>query len=149
MHKWQNLKVVLALPHLNFYNKTIYYHLIITRLILISCFTEYAPDFGARSIPPAQSTQALIGGQAVINCVPNGAPVPTVYWKKLNTTEDVISMDSRFTRNAAGSLKISNVKKSDAGLYKCVATNKLGTAERIGELKVNGKTLCYYCHFFL
>lgn len=102
-------------------------------------FLEYAPDFGARSIPPAISTQALIGGRAVINCVPNGAPVPTVYWKKLNTTLDVISMDSRFSKNAAGSLEITNVKKSDAGLYKCIATNKLGSDERVGELKVTGK----------
>lgn len=100
--------------------------------------SEYAPDFGARSIPPATSTQALIGGRAVINCVPNGAPVPTVYWKKLNTTLDVISTDSRFSKNAAGSLEITNIRKSDAGLYKCIATNKLGSDERVGELKVNG-----------
>ena len=122
------------------------YSLIISNFFSIS---EYAPDFGARSIPPATSTQALIGGRAVINCVPNGAPVPTVYWKKLNTTLDVISTDSRFSKNAAGSLEITNIKKSDAGLYKCIATNKLGSDERVGELKVNGKNAIAYCYHFV
>jgi Immunoglobulin I-set domain. len=101
---------------------------------------EYPPDFGARSIPPATSTQALVGGTAEINCVPNGAPIPTIRWKKLNSTLDVVMSDERFAINpTTGTLKILNIKKTDVGLYQCIATNKLGTAERVGELKVNGK----------
>ncbi|XP_066930934.1 contactin-4-like isoform X2 [Clytia hemisphaerica] len=100
---------------------------------------EYAPDFKKQSsIPPATSTQALIGGTAIINCVPNGAPVPKVYWKKLNTTLDVVTFDPRVRQTSIGSLEIRDIKKSDEGIYVCVATNKLGTDEAAGELKVNG-----------
>ena len=61
----------------------------------------------------------------------------------------MISTDSRFSKNAAGSLEITNIKKSDAGLYKCIATNKLGSDERVGELKVNGKNAIAYCYHFV
>ena len=82
----------------------------------------------------------MTGGTAEINCVANGAPIPTIRWKKLNATLDVVMSDERFTINpTTGTLRISKVKKADAGLYQCIATNKLGTAERVGELKVNGE----------
>ena len=81
----------------------------------------------------------MIGGTAIINCVANGAPVPEVYWKKLNTTLDVVTFDPRFTKTSTGSLEIRDIKKSDEGIYVCVAKNKLGSDEAAGELKVNGK----------
>lgn len=40
-----------------------------------------------------------------------------------------------------GSLRISNVSKSDAGMYTCVARNQFGVASSAGSLLVKGKKL--------
>lgn len=40
-----------------------------------------------------------------------------------------------------GSLRISNVSKSDAGLYTCVARNQFGVASSAGSLQVKGERL--------
>lgn len=105
----------------------------------LSYILEIPAGFGASSIPPFASTTALVGGSAEINCVPSGAPKPTIKWRKLNTTTDVISEDERYTVLPTGTLKIVNIKRSDAGQYECVASNKLRTVRKSGKLVVHGK----------
>ena len=44
----------------------------------------------------------------------------------------------------SGSLRIHNVQKEDAGHYRCVAKNSLGTAySKLVKLEVEGKKLCF------
>ena len=103
-------------------------------------FAEMAPNFGAQSIPPAEWTHAIIGDKADIFCVPSGAPKPSVKWVKNNNKNYIIQNHRRFIILPSGTLRIVNIRKSDQGRYNCVASNKLGTKTKGGELLVTGKS---------
>lgn len=50
--------------------------------------------------------------------------------------------NSRIAILESGSLRIHNVQKEDAGHYRCVAKNSLGTAySKVVKLEVEGKKL--------
>ncbi|OXB81229.1 UNVERIFIED_CONTAM: hypothetical protein H355_014273 [Colinus virginianus] len=64
------------------------------------------------------------GEPAVLECVPpRGHPEPTVTWKKDGTW--VSDKDERITIRG-GKLMMATTRKSDAGIYVCVATNMVG-----------------------
>ncbi|KTF83739.1 hypothetical protein cypCar_00003696 [Cyprinus carpio] len=65
------------------------------------------------------------GGVARFQCQVNGIPEANITWEKdcvvLGTSDD------RYTLLPMGILQITGVKKSDAGVYRCVATNIANT----------------------
>ncbi|KAL0166274.1 hypothetical protein M9458_038118, partial [Cirrhinus mrigala] len=65
------------------------------------------------------------GGVARFQCQVNGIPEANITWEKdrvvLGTSDD------RYTLLPMGILQITGVKKSDAGVYRCVATNTANT----------------------
>ncbi|MEE6484551.1 hypothetical protein FKM82_013906 [Ascaphus truei] len=64
------------------------------------------------------------GEPAVMECIPpRGHPEPTISWKKDNGR--ISDKDERITIRG-GKLMMSNTRKSDAGMYICVATNMVG-----------------------
>ncbi|XP_072885835.1 roundabout homolog 3 isoform X6 [Hemitrygon akajei] len=64
------------------------------------------------------------GEPAVMECLPpRGHPEPTISWKKNNVR--INDKEERITIRG-GKLMISNTRKSDAGMYVCVATNMVG-----------------------
>ncbi|XP_063799817.1 roundabout homolog 3 isoform X4 [Pseudophryne corroboree] len=64
------------------------------------------------------------GEPAVMECIPpRGHPEPTISWKKENVR--ISDKDERITIRG-GKLMISNTRKTDAGMYVCVATNMVG-----------------------
>ncbi|NXK01048.1 ROBO1 protein, partial [Corythaixoides concolor] len=73
--------------------------------------------------PPGAVTVA-VGDPAVLECVPpRGHPEPTVTWKKDGARLD--GDDERLTIRG-GKLMVTSTRKSDAGIYVCVATNVVG-----------------------
>ena len=74
---------------------------------------------------------------AVINCHVTGTPTPTVQW--LVNGQLIDRTDQRYyISRDAGTLKITDVKVSDAGQYTCIAKNSVGIAERDFNLDVLG-----------
>uniref|UniRef100_A0A673BBV7 Roundabout, axon guidance receptor, homolog 2 (Drosophila) n=1 Tax=Sphaeramia orbicularis TaxID=375764 RepID=A0A673BBV7_9TELE len=64
---------------------------------------------------------------ASLDCQPpRGHPEPTTFWRKDKARLDL--KDDRITVRG-GKLTISNAKKSDAGIYVCVANNMVGERE--------------------
>ncbi|XP_073176922.1 roundabout homolog 3 isoform X6 [Lepidochelys kempii] len=64
------------------------------------------------------------GEPAVMECIPpRGHPEPTISWKKNSIR--ISDKDERITIRG-GKLMMSNTRKSDAGMYVCVATNMVG-----------------------
>ncbi|NXQ89836.1 ROBO2 protein, partial [Nyctibius grandis] len=73
--------------------------------------------------PPGDAAVAA-GDPAVLECVPpRGHPEPSISWKK-----DGVRLgdeDERLTIRG-GKLMVASARKSDAGIYVCVATNVAG-----------------------
>uniref|UniRef100_A0A8B9GCU1 Ig-like domain-containing protein n=2 Tax=Amazona TaxID=12929 RepID=A0A8B9GCU1_9PSIT len=73
--------------------------------------------------PPGDVVVAA-GEPAVLECVPpRGHPEPSVSWKKNGAR--LSATDERLTLRG-GKLMLANTRKSDAGVYVCVATNVVG-----------------------
>ncbi|XP_035411626.1 roundabout homolog 3 [Cygnus atratus] len=73
--------------------------------------------------PPGDVVVA-VGEPAVLECVPpRGHPEPTVSWKKNGA--QLNDKDERITIRG-GKLMMATTRKSDAGIYVCVATNMVG-----------------------
>uniref|UniRef100_A0A665UQQ0 Immunoglobulin superfamily member 11-like n=1 Tax=Echeneis naucrates TaxID=173247 RepID=A0A665UQQ0_ECHNA len=66
------------------------------------------------------------GGSVTLFCsVLEGVPTPEIHWHKLNPEE--ISLPINMEGDLSGSVQIVNVSSQTSGLYRCSATNLLGT----------------------
>ncbi|XP_042552468.1 muscle, skeletal receptor tyrosine-protein kinase isoform X5 [Dipodomys spectabilis] len=74
---------------------------------------------------PPINLKIIEGLKAVLPCTTMGNPKPAVSWIKGDST---LRENSRIAILESGSLRIHNVQKEDAGQYRCVAKNSLGTA---------------------
>ncbi|NWS37544.1 ROBO2 protein, partial [Probosciger aterrimus] len=73
--------------------------------------------------PPGDVVVAA-GEPAVLECIPpRGHPEPSISWKKNGAR--LSATDERLTLRG-GKLMLANTRKSDAGVYVCVATNTAG-----------------------
>jgi hypothetical protein len=82
--------------------------------------------------PPEEAyfkEKAVVGESFTISCETNGHPSPN--YTIIYNDSLVVSNDKTYT--------IDNVQYSDAGLYKCVAENKLGSSSKMYQLSVIGK----------
>ena len=87
------------------------------------------------AVSPARSTVNETGS-ATFKCSVIGNPKPTVVWSKLNSQTNISE-----SLVLGDTLRLQNLKGSDAGLYKCSAINILGQAHAVGQLAVNGKLI--------
>ncbi|XP_040487632.1 muscle, skeletal receptor tyrosine-protein kinase isoform X2 [Ursus maritimus] len=74
---------------------------------------------------PPINVKIIEGLKAVLPCTTMGNPKPSVSWIK---GDSALRENSRIAVLESGSLRIHNVQKEDAGHYRCVAKNSLGTA---------------------
>ncbi|KAG5835702.1 hypothetical protein ANANG_G00246800 [Anguilla anguilla] len=93
------------------------------------------PDFSKR--PVKKSTLVQRGGEVVIECRPHASPRASFSWRK---SGDFLKNSTRQTILEDGSLRITNVSKSDGGRYTCVARNPFGISSSTGSLVVKEPT---------
>ena len=93
-------------------------------LIKTFCFFTVKPTKTAITLPDT----VVVGKKVTITCESDGLPEPS-YTIIHNETE----VSSKKTHT------ISEVKRSDAGLYQCVAANKLGSNSKSHCLAVVGE----------
>ncbi|XP_003463833.2 muscle, skeletal receptor tyrosine-protein kinase isoform X2 [Cavia porcellus] len=74
---------------------------------------------------PPINVKIIEGLKAVLPCTTMGNPKPSVSWIK---GDSALRENTRIAVLESGSLRIHNVQKEDAGQYRCVAKNSLGTA---------------------
>ena len=79
-------------------------------------------------------------------CDALGYPPPDLEWfkdgVKIHTAHDVQSDTHKSANKSEGTLKITGITYSDAGVYKCKATNIHGSEEATTRLTVQSK--CVY-----
>ncbi|XP_023608987.1 muscle, skeletal receptor tyrosine-protein kinase isoform X5 [Myotis lucifugus] len=87
---------------------------------------------------PPINVKIIEGLKAVLPCTTMGNPKPSVSWIK---GDSALRENSRIAVLESGSLRIHNVQKEDAGHYRCVAKNSLGTAySKLVKLEVEEET---------
>ncbi|XP_021513108.1 muscle, skeletal receptor tyrosine-protein kinase [Meriones unguiculatus] len=87
---------------------------------------------------PPINVKIIEGLKAVLPCTTMGNPKPSVSWIK---GDSALRENSRIAVLESGSLRIHNVQKEDAGQYRCVAKNSLGTAySKLVKLEVEEDT---------
>ncbi|KAM9781241.1 immunoglobulin superfamily member 11 isoform 2-T2 [Syngnathus typhle] len=90
----------------------------------------------APSLPACQwdgNTDA--GGSVTLSCsVAEGIPTPEIHWDKLNPEE--ISLPINMEGELSGSVQIVNVSSQTSGVYRCSASNVLGTENCYVNLSV-------------
>lgn len=74
---------------------------------------------------PPVNVEIIEGLKAVLPCTTMGNPKPSVSWIK---GETVVKENARIAVLDSGNLRIHNVQREDAGQYRCVAKNSLGSA---------------------
>lgn len=88
---------------------------------------------------PPINVKIIEGLKAVLPCTTMGNPKPSVSWIK---GDSALRENSRIAVLESGSLRIHNVQKEDAGQYRCVAKNSLGTAySKLVKLEVEGHSI--------
>ena len=85
----------------------------------------------------------------MFSCTAEGVPLPDITWIRIDnagTESEVISSNSSQINNTPMSdrvlmstLTFSEAQPSDSAMYRCVASNILGTADAVAQLIVNGE----------
>uniref|UniRef100_A0A803YJB2 Ig-like domain-containing protein n=1 Tax=Meleagris gallopavo TaxID=9103 RepID=A0A803YJB2_MELGA len=95
-----------------------------------SCSSE----FQVAEVPPKflrliSDYSTFVGASVCFQCLVTGSPHPSVHWYKDGM---LLEGDRYYMQEEEGgshSLTIDNLMQSDSGLYKCIAINRVGTAE--------------------
>ena len=90
------------------------------------------------SILPIDNELVIEGGNVTLTCNASGFPTPIVYWVKTSSRDRFNGTELVFT----------NISRSDAGEYKCVASN-LCTSTELVEVDVLCKFIAIVFFFFL
>ena len=78
----------------------------------------------------------LEGASATLRCRASGVPRPSVSWLK-NDLE--LPVDARLSVDEGGTLQLTALKRTDSGVYRCVASNSLGSVSEFARLHVYGE----------
>lgn len=88
---------------------------------------------------PYTRTSLFKGEDGIIRCTVTGGPHPTMAYAKDDRFIDLLR-NLKYTIMKNGNLIIHNVQEDDAGTYKCMGTNRFGTATVSGVAVVINAT---------
>lgn len=98
------------------------------------CLPSPVPPY-ATSLPDESSVRA--GETVQLQCLAHGTPPLRYQWDKVNG----LLPDHAVLRDSV--LRISPAQPEDAGAYRCVVSNRVGSAETIARVSVQGEHLSW------
>lgn len=72
------------------------------------------------------SEEVKLGGNVTFDCSADGNPPPEIHWNYSTSVVNVIAT----TRGSQKSISVTGATSTNAGVYSCVATNKVGSVSR-------------------
>lgn len=103
--------------------------------------SSMALNFSHPLVPPraniSMETVAVQGNPLMLSCNPTGQPAPSITWFRGPAQ---IQDDARIAVDSLGRLLFSIVFSTDAGSYRCIVSNEVGTDSATTELRVLGKS---------
>ena len=108
-------------------------------IILLELFITFVgpPNFVIRP----NNAIVVEGKNATFNCSAESNPPPTITWYKSNSALQPEASHIKFSRSNQ-TVTIMNARRTDAGIYKCIAQNKINRTSAIAILDVQ----CKYLH---
>ncbi|KAM9745960.1 hemicentin-1 [Menidia menidia] len=91
----------------------------------------YAPEFTGGNV----TEEFVQSGNVTLNCSAEGNPSPVIHWLCPTHTNVQMSTVGRYNI-----ITVTQATSSNAGVYGCVATNKVGNVTRFFSLVEKGKT---------
>ncbi|XP_076452135.1 basement membrane-specific heparan sulfate proteoglycan core protein-like isoform X4 [Babylonia areolata] len=88
------------------------------------------------TVKPGKRITAIVGERVNIECVGEGEPTPTVFWRKGTPRRSDVLPESYAPSPGTAGLLFDPAAVSDSGRYTCVARNDRGTTEEIVDLTV-------------
>jgi len=83
--------------------------------------------------------RVIVNSTTVLNCPVSGTPVPDVVWLHGDRLVDTHLHPNMHLLASARQLRIDSVAVADAGVYRCLATNKAGQDHLDYHLAVHGQ----------
>jgi len=99
---------------------------------------------GPRIVERPGDQSVLEGGSATLQCRASGVPRPSVSWLK-NDLDLPSAADRRLLVDDDGTLRLTELRRADSGVYRCVASNSLGSVSEFARLHVLGSVLSSLC----
>jgi len=90
----------------------------------------------ARIVDRPADVSVLEGESAALKCRASGVPSPIVSWKKNDLD---LPVDARLQVDDSGTLRLTQLRRTDSGVYRCVASNSLGSVSEFARLHVFGE----------
>ncbi|XP_014104639.1 PREDICTED: muscle M-line assembly protein unc-89-like [Pseudopodoces humilis] len=95
-----------------------------------SCSFEFqVTEAPPRFVRLISDYSTFVGASVCFQCLVSGSPRPSVCWYKDGVLLEGDRYCAQEEQNGLHSLTIEDLVQSDSGQYKCVATNRAGTAE--------------------
>jgi hypothetical protein len=85
--------------------------------------------------------QATFGKSITLVCPTTGTPKPTIQWFKHDKQLEIFDVDDQYI--------LTDIKQTDQGIYRCIATNKAGITHRLFNISVHSKNFFLLFEFFL
>ncbi|XP_075566435.1 uncharacterized protein LOC104028288 [Pelecanus crispus] len=102
---------------------------------LESCSFEFqVTDTPPKFLKLISDYSTFVGASACFQCLVTGSPHPSVCWYKDGVLLEGDRYCAQEEQGGSHSLTIENLMQSDTGQYKCIATNRAGTAETCAVL---------------
>lgn len=98
------------------------------------CHLHAGPPY-ATSLP--DQVKLRPGDSLSLQCLAHGSHPITLEWRRVGHTG--LPAGTETTR--AGKLMMAQVKTSDSGTYKCVASNHIGSSEALAKVVIRGELI--------
>ena len=93
----------------------------------------------------------MIGGSLALHCPATGVPQPDIQWTRRAKEIALLSEPNLRVLDAGRELQLFNAHLSDAGAYKCNASNTAGTASKQFKVNIVGEFIStrYFLFYFI
>ncbi len=85
--------------------------------------------------------ESTVGKSITLICPAIGTPKPTIEWFKNDHPLELFDINDQYI--------LTNIKQTDEGIYRCIATNKAGTTYRIFNLSVHSNNFISIIYILL
>jgi len=108
------------------------------RVVSVVCVCDVFIAARPRIVEQPADQSVLEGESASLHCRASGVPRPSVSWLKNDLD---LPVDARLRLDDNGTLQLTQLKRTDSGVYRCVASNSLGSVSEFARLHVFGEPI--------